>query len=569
MKLKLVFLCLVALLVSCTTGATRRTGDSKQNSGIKAVSKRPAKGAVGMTVGKPPEKTPITSETLTVPPTQQVMDLEARGEYLPALKELASLSVTAPTKPEQNGARLRAIEIVENKLTPEQLEKVADDSDYGFLRGHAMYRLGELAIENRDAKAARKYFSGVSEFLPGSDLSSRAQDLLADLEAIRSVSSKTIGVVLPLSGKNAQVGQRALRGVEMGLGLHLPGSGFKLAVIDSEGNPDSARRGVERLVKEDNAIAIVGSLLSKTGPAVASKANEMGVPTIALSQRSGITETGPTVFRNSLTGTMQVRHLVRTAMEDLVMKKFGILYPNDPYGVEFANIFWDEVLARGGQVTAVQTYSTKETDFRLPIQRLVGTYYGEARDDEYRFRVKELQTSDKKRSIRQSNLENVLPPIADFDALFIPDSAKAVGQISAMLAYNDVKGVKLLGTNIWNVPGIGKRLGNAASNVIFVDSYLSASDSQERARFINEYKALFNEEPSLIEIQAYDSALILRQLVVGGAGSREELTSKLTKLQNFPGVLGALNMSPEREIERPVVSLTIQNGEVAPLRIHR
>ena len=302
---------------------------------------------------------------------------------------------------------------------------------------------------------------------------------------------------------------------------------------------------------------------------MASKANELNVPTLALSQRSGITETGPTVFRNALTSTMQVRHLVRTAMEDLGMKKFGILYPNDPYGVEFANIFWDEVLARGGQVTAVQSYSNKETDFRLPIQRLVGTYYGEARDDEYRVRARELQNSDKKRSVRQSNLENVLPPIADFDALFVPDSAKALGQISAMLAYNDVKGVKLLGTNIWNTPGLAKRLGNAGSNVIFVDSYLSAGESQERARFINEYKALFNEEPSLIEIQAYDSALILRQLVAGGAGSREELTSKLTKLQNFPGVLGALNMSPEREIERPVVTLTISNGEVAPLRLRR
>lgn len=205
----------------------------------------------------------------------------------------------------------------------------------------------------------------------------------------------------------------------MGLGLHVPGSGFKLAVMDSEGNPDSARRGVERLVKEDNVIAVVGSLLSKTAPAVAAKSDELGVPSIALSQRAGLTEIGPTVFRNSLTSEMQIRHLVRTAMEDMGMKKFAVLYPNDQYGAEFTNIFWDEVLARGGQITAIQNYSTKETDFRLVIQRLVGTYYGEARQDEFNIRLKELKHSDKKRSVRKDNTETVLPPITDFDGIFI------------------------------------------------------------------------------------------------------------------------------------------------------
>lgn len=562
MKSAVLTLCLSALLLSCTTSA-KRTEVRPQIT--KQAPTKKGKSVGGMTQGLPPEAVPSTTETHA--PTQAILDLEARGEYKAALRGLVDLSVTAPSKQEQNSYRLRAIDIVENKLTPEQLEDVADDSNYGYIRGHAMYRLGEMAIANRDAKAARKYFAGVSEYLPGSDLALRSQDLLNDLESIRSVSSKTIGVVLPLSGKNAPVGQRALRGVEMGLGLHLPGSGFKLAVIDSEGNPDTARRGVERLVKEDNAIAIIGSLLSRTAPAVASKANELGVPTLALSQRSGLTEVGPTVFRNSLTTTMQVRHLVRTAMEDLGMKKFAVLYPNDPYGVEFTNIFWDEVLARGGQITAAQTYSNKETDFRLPIQRLVGTYYGEARDDEFKIRLKELQQADKKRSSRQSNLENVLPPVADFDAIFIPDSAKSLGQISAMLAYSDIRGVKLLGTNLWNTPGIAKRLGSSAGNIIFVDSYLDAA--QERSRFVSEYKTLFNEEPSLIEIQAYDSALILRQLVASGSDSREALVEKLSRLSKFPGAIGSLSMNSEREIERPVVTLTINNGEIAPLKVRK
>ncbi|KYG70833.1 penicillin-binding protein activator [Bdellovibrio bacteriovorus] len=542
------------LLASCTTVATKKRPPYKPTP-VTTTTKKP-KSMAGMTAGRPPEQ--IQSETLTLPEQPKTEDA------LEYLKVLVNKSVQAPTKAEQDANRLHAIDIVENKLNEDQLEDVADSSDFGFLRAHAMYRLGELALDRKDTSAAKKYFAAVEDFVPGTDQAIRAQEMIQQLDASKNVHTETVGVVLPLSGRNAPVGQRALRGLEMGLGLHIPGSGFKLAVMDSEGNPDSARRGVERLVKEDNVIAIVGSLLSKTAPAVAAKSDELGVPTVALSQRSGLTEIGPTVFRNSLTSGMQVRALVRTAMDNLGMKKFAILYPNDAYGVEFANIFWDEVLARGGQITAVQNYSTKETDFRLVVQRLVGTYFGEARQDEFNLRLKELQHSDKKRSVRQSNLENILPPITDFDAIFIPDSVKAMGQISAMLSYNDVKNVKLMGTNLWNTKDVARRAGNFSNNLLFVDSLTPTA--QDKSRFVAEYKALYNEDPSLIEVQAYDAGLILRQLIVAGADSREELTQKLSQLSRFPGALGPLSMNAEREIERPVTALTIEKGEVIPFK---
>lgn len=549
----------VSLLASCTTVATKRP-ELKQTSAAAAptASTKKSKRMAGM--GTKPQATAPAAQAPAIPVAPTAAD------PLVTLKTLVNQSVSAPTKQEQDAYRQRAVEIVDNKLNEKQLEEVANNSDFGYVRGNAMYQLGQKAMEARNSDQAKKYFSGVIDYLPGSDLAARSQDILSQLEAVRNVESKTIGVVLPLSGKNAPVGQRALRGLEMGLGLHIPGSSFKLAVMDSEGNPDSARRGVERLVKEDNVIAVVGSLLSKTAPAVAAKSDELGVPSIALSQKGGLTEIGPNVFRNSLTSEMQIRYLVRTAMEDYGMKKFAILYPNDQYGVEFSNIFWDEVLARGGQVTAVQTYSTKETDFRLVIQRLVGTYYGEARQDEFNVRLKEKQKTEK-RSARKDNVETILPPITDFDGIFVPDSAKALGQIAAMLAFNDVRGVKLLGTNLWNTPAITKRAGNFVNNLMFVDSIVP--NVQEQSRFATEYKALYNESPSLIEIQAYDAGLILRQLIASGADSRQSLTKKLTELNKFPGALGPLTMSPDREIERPVTALTVEKGEIIPLKIRK
>lgn len=498
---------------------------------------------------------------------QQAEELAKQGQNLEALKLFVAVANIEPHTPLQDSARLKSIDLVETKIDQAQIEKVSDNSDYGFARAYALFRLGQASMESRDFRDARKYFSSVVYILPGSDLGIRASDYVAQIDSLSRVEAKTIGVVLPLTGKNAALGQKALRGIQMGLGLHQNSSNFKLAVMDSDGNPDSARRGVERLVKEDNVIAIIGTLQSKTATAVAAKANELGIPSIGLSQKSGLTEVGPSVFRNSLTSEMQIRQLVRGAMAQ-GMRRFAVLYPNDAFGTEYTNMFWDEVLARGGQIVAAQTYDPKETDFRYPVQRLVGTYYIEARQDEYKLRSHDLLGNIKKskQSRQNINADDILEPIVDFDGIFIPDSAKAMGQLSAFLSYAGVKNVKLLGTSLWNTPGLAKRAGHFANNILFVDGYWSGSSQIQSSRFYQDYKTQFGTEPSFIEFQAYDSALLLRQLIVQGADSRSELTEKLTGLSRFPGALGELSISANREIIRPVVMLTLdKSGEITPL----
>ena len=524
---------------------------------------RPARKAVkGQPQNAPPSQAANAGEA------QKAADAERAGRFLDAVKSDLALSVSGPPAT-QESYRMRARDIVQTRLNEDELKQVAGSSDYGFLRGHALFQLGQISLDRRDTDNARKYFSSVVAYLPGTDLAQKAQDHLSQLESMKYVEAKTIGAVLPLSGKNAVLGQKVLRSIELGLGLDQPGSAFKLAVMDSEGNPDNARRGVERLVKEDNVIAIIGSLLSRTGPAVAAKAAELGVPSIALSQKAGLTEIGPTVFRNAVTSEMQVRELVRTAMNDLHLRRFAVLFPNDPYGVEFSNIFWDEVLARGGTVTAAQVYNPKDTDFRAVCQRLVGTWYIEGREDEFKMLGKEKVSEDGKKKNGQhqeQSSDDVLPPIVDFDAVFIPDSAKMMSEMAAFLSYVGLRNVKLLGTNLWSTPGLGKRAGLFANDLVYVDANPLSTERTAANGFLQAYQQQFKDVPTSIEMQAYDSALILRTLIAQGAGSRESLTRKLTDLHHFQGAVGFLEMSPQREIRRPLVPfVTGPNGAQGPL----
>lgn len=561
MKLIGLFL-LLTTAIACASSATHR--ETPRSAPTKATGKK------APTIANRKAPAPKGQHTAAAPAVapepegiRKAAEDEAKGDLVSALREYLNLSVSAPTPGQQELYKMKALDTVETRLDEGGLRSVANDSEFGFLRGHALYRLGQISMERRDTDAARKYYSSVVSFLPGTDLAFEADSALAQLESIKFVEPKTIGVVLPLSGKSAPVGQRALRAIEMGLGLNDSNSNFKLAIMDSEGNPDTARRGVERLVREDNVIAIIGSLLSKEAPAVAAKAGELSIPVIGLSQRAGLTEAGPSVFRNALTGEMQVRELVRTSMDDLNMRRFAILAPNDAYGVEYANAFWDEVLARGGKITAAQFYDPKSTDFRNVCERLVGTWYIEGREDEYKLLVKERnsESSKKKKSSRkESDNDDVLPPLVDFDAVFIPDGSKMMGTLAAFLSYAGARNVKLLGTNLWNVPGVAKKAGLFGEHLVFVDSWQPDADDAKAPRFVGEYKKIFGESPTLIEIQAYDSALVLRSLISQGATSRDELTSKLTALKNFPGLLGPLDMSSNREVRRPLITYTTASG---------
>lgn len=396
------------------------------------------------------------------------------------------------------------------------------------------------------------------ENIPVQPLTLTPPSLLAEARISYPVDERVIGVVLPLSGKSAAVGQRVLRGLQLGLGIHQAGSVYKLAVVDSEDNSEAARSPIDALVKDDKAIAIVGGVIGKTAQAEAQRAQELGVPFLALSQKPGLTDTGDFVFRNALTPRMQIEKMLDYVMTQQNLRRFAILYPNDSYGIDYANAFWDEVLIRGGEITGAQSYSTNETDFRYPIQRLIGTYYGEARLEEFKAIQDEIRKSTKKRSKRKEKTEVLLPPIADFDAVFVPDSAKTAGQIAAMFAFNDVLNMNFLGPNIWNTPELSRRMGGKSGRVIFADGV----PDNKSAPFFTEYQGLFSEEPGLIETQAYDAGILLREALSRGPSDRKAFASELASPRQVLGSSGVFETSESREVTRPTFLFGLEKGKI-------
>ncbi len=524
-------------------------------------------------IGRLDESLALSARGLKIPGLSESYKLEfyrhryavlvTTGDRLDALRALAYIFDKDPKPDVKAATQARASDIVTQYLNEADLEKVVGDTEFGFVRAQAAYRLGMFRLQKKDYDEARSLFGRAAEWGQGTPFQARAESYMAQIDSRRRVDSDTIGAVLPLTGKYSPIAYKTLNGLKLGLGIvGSDRSTFRLAVVDSEGTPEGARKSVERLVLEDSVIAVVGSLLSRTATAVAGKTEELGVPSVALSQKAGLTESGTYIFRNAVTSEMQVKELVRIAVDQMGMKRFAILYPNDYYGVEYANLFWDEVLARGGSISGAQIYNPAETDFRGPVKRLVGTYYVDDRRVEYKNRVTDWFKKQKKVSTRQQPPDDLLPPIIDFDAIFIPDSPKAVGQIAPMLAYQGVNNVRLLGTNVWNSSEFVRRGAKNVDNAVFIDSNMINDSKFKDSKFFTDYKKIFGEEPGVFEAQGYETGVLLRKLISGGERTRVGLASALSSLKEFQGVSGPMTMNPNRELVRPLTPFVVKDSSI-------
>jgi branched-chain amino acid transport system substrate-binding protein len=419
-----------------------------------------------------------------------------------------------------------------------------------------------------------------------------AQDARAMLDRIARftyVKPNVLGVAVPLSGQYKRWGEAILQGVALGLG---EGSGVKLAIRDTRGEPDGAAQALEALVLEEGAIAVIGGVTNAEAERAAASAEELGVPFVALSKQEGLTLAGPHVFQNMLTARAQAKALVTYAVQKRGMKRFAIMYPAMSYGTELANAFWDEVEAQGGEVRGAETYATDRTTFTPLVKSMVGKLYLDERTD-YQDKAREVATKEKDPFRRRKALEKIrdhLPPVTDFDAVFIPDFPKNLKLLAPALAVEDVitqtclpdevrriakssgqpdlKAVQLLGANGWggdptlydSSPGAPGRHLRCA---VFVDGFFAGSPRPATKAFVEAFQKKYQgQTPTILEASAHDAARMIRERMgPKKAQTREDLRAALAGVKGFAGATGDITMGPDRTPDKDLFFLMIDpNG---------
>jgi branched-chain amino acid transport system substrate-binding protein len=442
------------------------------------------------------------------------------------------------------------------------------------------FKLAKIYYHVRQYKDAESMAQLVVDKFPNTSQAQDAQTFLTFLRDRFSVDANAVGVVLPLSGKFQQYGERALAAVQ--LVFNTPT--IRLVIKDGKGEAAATAKAVEELVVNDHVIAIIGPLFSNEATAAAIKAEELSVPLFALSHQAGLPEMGRYVFRTALTIRMQAQALAKVAFEDLGYTQFAILKPRTPYGEEFVQAFWDEVDKRKGEIRGIEEYNHDQTTFREPIRKLVGRWYLSLRTDfqEGLAAINQQQLPSHKKKAAIESLEKSLPPIVDFEAIVMPDTGKSISLIAPAIAFEDVmlnqdpqvlqklkqsgknsKPVRLLGASTWNNPRIAQSCERYCENAIFVDAFFSQRNDPKVQQFVAGFRDKTHTEPSLSEAQAYDTAGLLNWIISASKPvDREALLKVLTSGIAYKGVTGAMHFDEIGETARELQILTIKERTI-------
>jgi len=391
------------------------------------------------------------------------------------------------------------------------LTRFADEAEGTPYASDIYYRMASIDMEQNEPKQARKAATSLLNSTGDEEWLSRGRELLRRAEEEMAVKQDILGCLLPLSGPFSIYGEEVLKGIELGLGMRwdqTADTGLELLIRDTKGEPTEALEALQNLVIDEKIMAIIGPVSSRAATAVAKKAQEMGVPMIALTQREGIVEEGQMIFRNFLTPSQEIEGLLDVTMGQMGLKRFGILYPDNAYGRYCMNLFWDRLNEMGGTVTAVESYGVDDTDFADQIKKMVGLYY--PRPASLLQELEDMKIpEDKEESIYSEKPE----PIIDFDAVFIPDSFQRVAMIAPQLAFHDVIGVQLLGTSAWQSPKLVEMAKDYIQGALFCSGFVGDSEDPDVRVFVEEYRENFDAEPGILAANGYDTIRLLKKVL--------------------------------------------------------
>ncbi len=431
---------------------------------------------------------------------------------------------------------------------------------------------------------------------------------LADRPRPRTDEARgTLGVVLPLSGEFASFGEESLRGILLAAGLfsgepdgassvtsaaaassvgselvsRMPtrasGRQIRLVVRDSEGDPEIAAARVRELAEDPSLVAIIGPIFSAESGAAAEAAEQVGVPLVTLSTREDVPAGRTQAFRTRTRPDDEVGVLVSHAFDVLGAKRFAVLYPKTRYGRGMRKLYWEEVTARGGKMVAASSYDPEAVDFASAIRDMIG----------YRFltsweRKALAQREDVLQGARRLEPEDAallrdaaynilgpelepLPPIVDFDVLFIPDRADKIALIAPGLAYHEIRGVRLLGSSDWVDEDLPKVARQHVSGAIVSTSFYPESDLSFVSEFVEGYRNTFSSEPDAYSAEAFDAANLVLVQLSAGRRDREGVRSGILDTRAYPGATGVLTMHPNGNARRRPFLLRISGGRFRSL----
>lgn len=368
--------------------------------------------------------------------------------------------------------------------------------------------------------------------------------LLALLAALGTASCDTdrslkLGVIAELTGDMPAVGascrnaaQMAVEEVNAAGGLEIGAERvrLKLVVEDNAGKADQSAVAAQKLITQDEVLAIVGPNASRYAIPAAEVAESAGTVLVTpWSTNPKTTVDGVTgkpkkhVFRACFVDPFQGGVLARFALENLKAERAALLYDvASDYNKGIAEVFRESFERLGGKVVAFETYTTGDKDF----------------------------------SAQLTKIKDARPQV-----VFLPNYYSEV-PLQVQQAKRLGIDVPFIGSDSWGSDELLK-LGGADMNGYFFSTHYSADNAAPAAKkFLQDYEATYGAKPDDVAALTYDAfGLLFGAIRTAGKADREAVRAALSTLAEYRGVTGDLQFRADsRDPVKSAVILQIREG---------
>ncbi len=320
-----------------------------------------------------------------------------------------------------------------------------------------------------------------------------------------------IALLLPLSGRAAPTGQAMQQAAEMSL-FDSGAKDIALAAYDSGETADSAVQAYTK-ARAEGAALVLGPLFGPSASALAPIVARGGANVISFSNDENAAQPG--VWVMGIAAPPQVRRVVDQAVRSGI-KRFAALAPRTAYGEQMTRTLESHVAVRGGEVVAAELYD-EGADLSAAAKRLAATVKGDGK-------------------------LAILVPVAP------PRLAAALAALSG--AGIDSSSVQLIGTGVWDIPGIG-------ADTALRGAWYAAPDPAKRADFERRFIATYGRPPLRLATLAYDAVALAGQLArlkPGGDFTAEAIANP----NGWSGVDGVFRFLPDGRTERGLAVIEVQ-----------
>ncbi len=363
-----------------------------------------------------------------------------------------------------------------------------------------------------------------------------------------------VGLLLPLSGRHAAIGQALLNAAEMAL-FQAAGENFALEVHDTGGTPEGAGAAA-RSALDAGAGLILGPLFSTSVAAVTQEAQLAGVSVITFS--NNVEVAGPSTFVMGVTPQSQVDRVVDYAYA-LGSQRFAALVPESAYGRNVVTALQQAVGRNGAQLGRVVFYDPAAADKTPQVESLAE--YGQRKAALKSLRAQLAAKGDAESLARLQALKGRdTAGGPDFDALLLPAGGRELMGLAPLLSYFDIDpgDVRYLGTALWDNP----RLAREAN---LRGGWFAAPARSSWESFKRQYQAAYGANPPRVVSLAYDAVALAAVSARSGEQSGfavDYSPASLTQPSGFSGIDGVFRFRPDGTIQRSLAVMELQQNGV-------